>query len=140
MKLYLVSILFLCGAILVAGAIGFQPTRSHWGADGVRGMVAIGLICLGAAVVGAAPIGIVAPRWPSYIGQAALAGTTIRLMLTAGAGYAYQQLASPHLGSYLLWAGVFYLLLLAVETCFSVMAVRWFYPVPGKAAGGGGLT
>lgn len=119
----------------IAAAIGYLPTRQSWGDDGVRSLTAIGLICLATSVVGAAPIGLVAPRWPAYIGQAVLAGTTIRLMLTVGIGYAYQQLARPHLSSYLLWACVFYLLLLVVETCFGVLAIRRHYVAPSQCEG-----
>ncbi len=93
-------------------------------------MWAIGGICLISAVVGALPLGIAAPRWPAQIGQAALAGTVVRLLLTMVLGGAYQVLAQPHLTAFLFWAVVLYLLLLAVETTFGVLAVRRYYHPP----------
>ncbi len=116
--------------LAVAVGLGQGPTQSRWGDDGVRALWAIGGICLIAAVVGALPLGIVAPRWPTQIGQAVLAGTVVRLLLTMVLGGAYQVLAQPHMTAFLFWAVVLYLLLLAVETGFGVLAVRRYYPPP----------
>jgi len=135
MKVFFYSVLCLIAVVVIAGAIGYGPTRTQWGHDGVDSMIAMAVICLSAAVVAALPIGFVAPRWPSYIGQAVMAGTTIRLLLTAALGYGYQRFAEPHLGSYLMWAGIFYLLLLAVETSFGVVAVRRYYVTQPKTGG-----
>ncbi len=118
--------------MILGFAIGYGPTHGRWGDEGVRSMTAMAVICLGAAIMGGLPIGIVAPRWPSYIGQAVLAGTTIRLLLTAGIGLAYQKLTAPDMSSYMLWAGVFYLSLLAVEASFGILAVRRYYVAPPK--------
>lgn len=82
---------------------------------------------------------VVARRWPMHIGQAALAGTGIRLLVTAGLGLSYQTLAKPHLASFLAWAVIYYLLLLAIETTFAVIAVRRYY-VPGASGTGGATT
>ena len=102
-------------------------------------MTAIGVICAIAALIGALPMAVVARRWPMHIGQAALAGTGIRLLVTAALGLAYQTIAKPHLASFLAWAVIFYLLLLAIETIFAVIFVRRYY-VPGAPASGGMMT
>lgn len=136
MKLFLATIFSLLGAVVLAGAIGYVPTQSRWGEAGLRSMTAIGVICSIAAVIGALPIVVVARRWPMHIGQAALAGTGIRLLVTAGLGLSYQTIAKPHLASFLVWAAIFYLLLLAIETTFAVISVRRYY-VPGTSSSGG---
>lgn len=136
MKLFLATIFSLLGAVVLAGAIGYGPTQSRWGETGLRSMTAIGAICSIAALIGALPMAIVARRWPMHIGQAALAGTGIRLVVTAALGLSYQTLAKPHLTSFLVWAMVFYLLLLAIETTIAVICVRRYY-VPGAPASGG---
>ncbi|HKQ49230.1 MAG TPA: hypothetical protein VJZ71_14255 [Phycisphaerae bacterium] len=136
MKLFFATVFSLLGAVFLAGAIGYGPTQSRWGDAGVRSMTAIGVICVIAALIGALPMAVVARRWPVHIGQAALAGTGIRLLVTAGLGLAYQTMAKPHLTSFLFWAVVFYMLLLVIETTFAVIGVRRFY-VPGTPASGG---
>lgn len=130
MRILLGSIAALVAIVAAALVIGVGPTQSRWGEEGVRAMWAIGGICLISAVVGALPLGIVAPRWPAQIGQATLAGTVVRLLLTMLLGAAYQVLAQPHLTAFLFWAVVLYLLLLAVETAFGVLAVRRYYHPP----------
>lgn len=136
MKLFLATVFSLLGAVVLAGAIGYGPTQSRWGEAGVRSMTAIGVICAIAAFIGALPMAVVARRWPVHIGQAALAGTGIRLLVTAGLGLSYQTLAKPHLASFLFWAVVFYMLLLAIETIFAVSFVRRYY-VSGTPGSGG---
>ena len=121
--------------VLIAGSIGYIPTRNTWGEPGIRSMIAAGLICSGSALAGAMPMAWVAPRYPSYIGQAVLAGTTLRLLLTGAIGATYQKLVSPQLGSFLLWAMVFYISLLVVESIFGVLAVRRYYQAPSKDGG-----
>lgn len=110
-----------------AAAAGRGPTLARWGTDGVTSMNAIAAICLVSALVAMIPLAITALRWPAHIGQAALGGTVLRLLLTmAGAGI-YQTLFDPQMGSFLFWAVVFYCLLLAVETGFGVVLVNRYY-------------
>jgi len=128
-------ILCLITATLAASAIGYRPTMARWGQDGLRSLAATGTICLGAALVAIVPLAVVSIRKPSYIGQAALAATTLRLLLTMIAGGIYQTTAKPDLSSFLFWAVVFYLLLLTVETCFGVLLVRRYYRPPVQTRG-----
>jgi len=116
-------------AVLAAGAVGYVPTQSRWGAEGVQSMMVVAGICLGAAVLGAVPMAIVARLHPDMIGQAALAGLVIRLFAAMGGCITYQLLGAPHMASFMFWAVVFYLILLAVETTFGVVAVRRHYRV-----------
>ncbi len=122
-------------AVVLAAAIGYGPTRTHWGAEGIRSLMATGAICLAAALAGAVPTAFVAPRWPSYTGQAVLAGTMIRLFFTAVIGLAYYLMMHPHLVSFALWASIFYLWLLAIETCGAVLTIRKYYPATPAAKG-----
>jgi len=127
LKLTIGFAILLALAVAAAAAIGYGPTESRWGAAGVDSMIAVAVICLGSALVALTPMALVAPRHPDYIGQAALGATVIRLLLTMGALVGYQVMAQPHMASFLLWAPLFYLLLLAIETTFGVIMVRRYY-------------
>ncbi|MBK8270833.1 MAG: hypothetical protein IPK83_22005 [Planctomycetes bacterium] len=74
MKLSIICISCLFFAVIVTAAVGYAPTQSRWGAEGVNSMLVIAAICLASAVIAFLPIMIVAPRWPDQIGSAALAG------------------------------------------------------------------
>jgi hypothetical protein len=136
LQLFIYCALTLILATTAASAIGYAPTQARWGADGVHSMLAVAAICLGVAVIGIVPMAIIAPRWPQHIGQAVLAGTAIRLLLTMGAIVAYQVAADPQLGPFLFWATVFYLMLLSTESVFGVIAVRRFFRPPASGTGG----
>lgn len=127
MKLALTCALCLIAAVVATVAAGYAPTLSHWGEPGRDSLFAVAVICGGAAIIAMLPMAIVAPRHPAYIGQAALAGTVLRLLLTMGALVAYQVLYTPQLASFLFWAPILYLLLLAIETTFGVVAVKRYY-------------
>jgi hypothetical protein len=127
LKLTIGFAILLALVVVATAAIGYSPTQDRWGADGVDGMIAVAAICLGSALVALIPLAFVAPRYPDYIGQAALGATVIRLLLTMGALVAYQVLKQPHMASFLFWAPVFYLLLLAIETTFGVIMVKRHY-------------
>lgn len=99
-------------------------------------MLAVAVLCLVSAFIAILPIAFVAPRYPDQIGQAALGATVIRLLLTMGALVAYQVLKQPHMASFLFWAPIFYLLLLAIETTFGVIMVKKYYTVAPKANDG----
>jgi hypothetical protein len=134
-KLVITCLLCLILVTALAFAIGYQPTSRAWGADGIRSMTAVGAICLGAAVVGFLPTAFIAATRPTYIGQAALGATVLRLLVTITAGGIYQTVSKPHLPSFLLWAVVFYCLLLAVETGFGVVLIRRSYPAQNHVRG-----
>ena len=127
MKTVFLCILSLFAVVGAAGAIGYRPTLSRWGNEGVWSMMAIGVICLAAALIGLVPLAVASMLKPSLIGQAALSGTLIRLALTFGGLFAYQTLAHPQIGALLFWAVVFYMLLLAVEAGFGVYLTKRFY-------------
>ncbi|MBI5764664.1 MAG: hypothetical protein HZA51_14205 [Planctomycetes bacterium] len=129
MKISLACFISLALATVLLVAIGQSPTEARWGAEGVSSLRAVAAICLSAAVAGLLPLAVVATKWPSYVGQAALCGTAIRLMLTMAVGAAYQTLAKPHLPSFLFWAVVIYCVLLAIETGFGVYLTRCSFPV-----------
>ncbi len=142
MKIISACILTLVAVTIVAALVGKGPTEARWGEDGVRSMYAVGAICLGAAIVAFLPVALVAIRWPSQIGNAAIAATAIRLLLTMSAAGVYQVMAKPHLASFLFWAVVYYCLLLTVETGFNLLLVRRQYKNPSQSneskAGPGG--
>ncbi len=128
MKISIACLISLCVVTAMLVLVGRAPTEARWGVEGVASLRAVAIICLGSAFVGLLPIAVVAMKWPSYVGQAALGGTVIRLMLTMAVGAAYQTLAQPHLPSFLFWAVVIYCVLLAIETAFSVYLTRRFFP------------
>ena len=128
MKISIACLISLCVVTAILVLVGQSPTEARWGAEGVASLRAVAVICLVSAFAGLLPIALVAAKWPSYLGQAALGGTAIRLLLTMAVGAAYQTLAQPHLPSFLFWAVVIYCVLLAIETGFSVYLARSFFP------------
>jgi hypothetical protein len=131
-KLIVACFGLLVSAAALAVAIGHGPTQARWGNSGVESMYVVAAICLSVSLLAAIPISIVAVRRPDYIGQAALAGTAVRLLLTMGGMVAYQIMAQPNMGAFLFWAVVFYLLFLTIEAAFSVALVRRCYPSSAK--------
>ncbi len=127
MKISAICILVLIATTFAVLFIGQPATQARWGAEGVQSLRAISVICAGSALIGFLPMAVVSSRWPSFIGQAALGATALRLLLTISAGAAYQVLAKPHLPSFLFWAVIIYCLLLAIETGFGVYLIRRFY-------------
>lgn len=138
MKIALWCTASLMIAVLLTGAIGYAPTLSNWGAAGIRSMMVVGLTCLVASVAALIPVIIVAPRWPNQLGPAILAGSGVRLFVTIAVLACYQLLAHPHMSSFLFWATVFYLVVLAIDTSFGVVVIRRSYPttkqIEGQAA------
>ena len=127
MKILIYCNIALVLAVAIAASIGYIPTLDRWGAEGVESMFAAVAICLGVALLPAMLMMVIAARRPDHIGQAAFAGTGIRLLLAMPLLIAYQVIAQPHMESFLFWATVLYLLLLAIETPFAVVAVQRFY-------------
>ena len=130
MKLVAVNLVALVGVVAIAVGIGHSPTLGRWGPAGIPSMWAAAVICLAAAVVAALTAAVVALRWPTYVGQAALAGTVIRLLLTGLLAVGYQLSTDVHLQSFLAWLLILYLLLLAVETVVAVVMVRAHWQAP----------
>lgn len=122
--------------MIATAAIGYAPTQTRWGAEGVNSMLVIAGICLATAVLAFIPMMIVAPRWPDQIGSAALAGMGLRLFLTMGSMVCYQILLRPQFESFLFWAVIYYLIVLAIDTTFGVIAIKRFYrPTPPRSEG-----
>jgi hypothetical protein len=138
MKIVLLCIVSLFVVVGGAGAIGYRPTLARWGSEGVRSMMAIAVICMAAALIGIMPLAWASMFKPAYIGQTALVGTVIRLLLTTAGVFGYQTFMHPQPGAFLFWAVVFYLLLLAVETGFSVYLTRRAYHT--DKTGGGAMV
>ncbi len=130
MKLAAVNLLVLAGVVALAVGLGYAPTRGRWGPEGLASMWAAAVICLAAAVAAVLPLIIVGFRSPTYVGQAALGGTVIRLLLTGLLGVGYQLWTDVHLKSFLAWLTVLYLLLLVVETVMSLVIVRTRWRAP----------
>ena len=86
MKISIVCLIALCVATAILVLVGQSPTEARWGAEGVASLRAVAVICLASAFAGLLPIALVAAKWPSYLGQAALGGTAIRLLLTMAIG------------------------------------------------------
>ncbi|HPF38047.1 MAG TPA: hypothetical protein P5081_06630 [Phycisphaerae bacterium] len=124
--------LCLLAAIAAIVAVGITPSVDRWGDEGRTSLFAIAFLCGGASLAALIPLAIVAVKFPDYIGQAAFGGTVIRLLLTMTALVAYQILYQPHMASFLFWAPVFYIVLLAIETTFGVLAVKRYYRVTPK--------
>ena len=52
-----------------------------------------------------------------------------------GLSLGYQTFYEPHMQSFLLWAVVFYIVLLIVETLFGALAIRRFCASPARSDG-----
>lgn len=127
-KLPLIGFATLVAVMAVATWIGRPFTLARWGDDGVRSMVVAGGICLAASVLAFVPMVLVTIFKPDYTGQGALAATVIRLLASMAGLGAYQVLSKPHMASFLAWAVIYYCLLLAVDTAFSVALVQRAFP------------
>ena len=118
--------LFAAGACLVgAAALGAYPT---WVAAGEAGFVAMavaaGIAILG-AVVGHLPTLRTASAPAEARVQAALLGIMARLLLTGAAVFAFVRTdAVPARLPFLLWVGIDYMTLLALETATVVRLAR----------------
>lgn len=132
MRIILLQVALLAATVPVAFGVGYWPAQRWWGADGLASFRPAAVICLSAAVAAAVPLGITAIWRPAYVAQAALGGTVIRLLLTAGVALAYQTNVEVHLRSFLWWLTVQYMALLSTETAFSVLLMRRQYPPRGK--------
>jgi hypothetical protein len=127
LKIFLYCHVALVLAVAAAVSIGYGPTLHRWGDQGIASMFAAAAICLSVALLPALLMAVIAAQRPVHIGQAAFAGTMIRLLLAMPLLIAYQVFARPQVESFMYWATVLYLLLLAIETPFAVLAVRRFY-------------
>lgn len=122
------QLLALLGVAAVAVAAGYGYTQTHFGSTGLEAMWVAAIICIATSAVAAVPVVMVAKWQPGYVGQAAFAGTAIRLMLTCGAAGAWQMFHAVHLRAFLGWLTVLYMLLLVVDTAFGVLLVRRHLP------------
>ncbi|MEK6677136.1 MAG: hypothetical protein AABZ47_15965 [Planctomycetota bacterium] len=111
-------------AATLAVAIGRAPTATKWGAKGVESMYAAGIICTVSSVLAMVPLSVAAGWFRKQIGEAALAATVLRLLLTVFMAAAYQTWEKPDLGPFLFWASVFYGLSLIIDTTFALLIVR----------------
>ena len=127
------GMMLAAGALLVAA--GWIPTRNVAGADGVRAMV---LAC-GVSTAVALLAGWVSVRragaGPAALATGILAGQALRLLLTLAAiglvVFGHAAARRP----FLLWTGVSYLALLAIESVMLLRAVR-AQVRPGRALEG----
>lgn len=124
MKCALLQAAVLTAVVIVAAACGYGLTVTKWGPAGLGSLQAAAIICLIAALLAAVPLGVVATYWPTYVGQAAFAGTAVRLLVTGALAIGYQVFVDVHLTSFLAWLVVLYLLLLLAETVWAVVVVR----------------
>ncbi len=125
----------LVGVVAVTVACGYGLTVAKWGPAGVASLQAAAVICLIAALLAAVLLGVVATYWPAYVGQAAFAGTAVRLLVTGALAIGYQVFADVHLTSFLAWLLALYLLLLLAETVVAVVVVRRRLSPPATPGG-----
>jgi len=114
-------------AVALAATLGRAPTAARWGQAGVDCMYAAGIICGLASVLAMGPMMFAALWFRSYVGEAALAATVLRLLLTTAMCLGYQIWSKPDLKPFLLWALIFYGLMLVIDTVFSVLIVRHLF-------------
>ena len=114
-------------------ALGAYPTWSASGADGFVAMAVAAGIALVGAVVGHLPTLRTAGASPEARVQAALLGIMARLLLTGAAVFAFVRTdAVPGRLPFLLWAGIDYLTLLALETAAVVRQARGLDEGPAR--------
>ena len=94
-------------------------------------VISAGLICLIMTIISLIPLTVATRAYRDWLGQACLAGTTIRLLLTLFAGLAVHALViEPQQKiTFILWLLGFYLALLAWETITAVRIIKMFYPL-----------
>ena len=135
MKCALLQVAVLTAVVIAAAACGHGLTATKWGPAGVASLQAAAIICLIAALLAAVLLGVVATYWPAYVGQAAFAGTAVRLLVTGALAIGYQVFADVHLTSFVAWLLILYLLLLLAETVLAIVLVRRRLPPPAAPGG-----
>lgn len=124
MKYALLQIGLLTAVVALVAAGAYHAVATRWGGAGVTSLSVAALICWVAALLAAVPLSLAATYWREYIGQAAFAGTAIRLLVTGTLAVAYQMFAVVHLASFLACLLVLYLVLLAAETTLAVVLIK----------------
>jgi hypothetical protein len=111
-------------AVLLAGALGFAPTRSVGGDQAVLAMfVACGLSAI-AAIAGSLPVALAAKRAPDKVPAAALGATMLRLSVLVVLAVPVAFLVELNLRALLVWVGISYLAALAAEVVALLPLVR----------------
>lgn len=119
---YLVFLAALAGLTLFLAAIGYLPTRSAAGAEGVVAMLlACGASLVGSAV-GAVPIALA--RTPEESLKRFTASMALRLLVVAVLAGAALWFLTPARRPFLLWLAISYLVLLVADTRFAQAVLR----------------
>lgn len=124
MKYALLQIGVLAGVIGLVVAVGQGAAVRYWGTDGRTALYAAAVICWIAAVLAAIPFGWAATYRKQHAAPVALAGTGIRLLVTAAFGLAYEWAAKPDVSAFLACILVIYLVALLAETALIVYIVQ----------------
>ena len=97
----------------------------------VVSVIFAGLICLIMTIISLVPLTIAMRGHRDWLGQACLAGTTIRLLLTLFAGLAVRELVIEprQKTAFVLWLLGFYLILLVWETITTAGIIKMVYPL-----------
>lgn len=127
--------------MLAACAAGAWPTHAVAGPAGFVGMAGGAGLALVGAIVGFLPLrSAAARRGPEHCAQAWLIGLGLRLFLTMGVLFGFWGAEVAWRAPLLIWTGVLYVVLLALETVVVARTMRAF-PAPGApGATPGGAT
>jgi hypothetical protein len=113
--------------VTVLGVLSAWPSL-HWGGrENLQALVAAGVITLIAGIVSLIPITIAVGQKADWLGQAVLGATVIRLLVTLTAGMVWYLSVKPPLTAFVLWAMLFYLVLLAWETKTAMGYIKTIY-------------
>lgn len=119
---YLRFLAWALAAVVLAAALGFVPTRRLGGEEGLAAMIAGCVIGWAASALGGIPVVVSRGKAATPAGrlQAMLASMGLRfaVVLALGAAAAFSGWFS--LKPLLLWIGISYLALLAVDTWYAV--------------------
>ena len=126
------AVLIVAAVILLGiGPVCLWSSRPR---QAVEAMVFAGMICLCMGIISLVPLVKAARHHPDWLGQAWLAGTVIRLLLTLiGAILVYFAVIEPRqIKVYTSWIVCFYLILLVWETLTATKMVKMFYKIPSS--------
>ena len=125
-------------AALVALGVSCAGAYPSWrlgGREGLEAMALAGVICVVVAVTSLVPVVVAVVRQADWLGQACLAGTTVRMLVTVAAGVVCYVVMRPATFAYAMWMVVFYLVLLAWETVWVSGIIKAKYATNSPSSG-----
>ncbi len=112
------------GAVLLALAVGFLPTRSLAGREGILAMAVGGGLSVLATILGSLPVVWAAIRSPQHLPALGLGASLFRVVALAVLAVPITILAELPVRPLLIWVGISYLVGLFAEVIVLVLLIK----------------